>query len=651
MIPIDPKTCKNFIDEISIYESDVEKLVTYFIVRYLDKGLEFHNIVLRSKILFEISLDNIKELYLRLEAVPEKIRTTARNDLNFILFVRNRQMICDKQIKDLLINPEYKLCIEDILFHLEYTVKLIEGGKPFLGQPNNKKISSSQLEHLQESFDVVVEYIIKNSLPFSYKTPLKSKFQNICDQFFLLTSYLKSFRDLLEEHSYRSYIPYLLDDYWILNRNPEYWAKMEKYRDLNDIYQEEIDKTLDEEVDLMQNVGALKIHGDNEVVRIDFAKASEFAVAMQIHQNYKKLIDIYGDPDTEFTYRDRNYSVNDLLCLIKAVYAYITEQNEDKRNIKSAFLCLMGRKALLRAIGLDNAKEGNLLDLLSYDLNNDVNKHYLVHDKVLLKSDNLFFILPSRINEIAIERMLDKILTNQVAVNFKRENKSEQKGFVFEDNLENFFKSMGLKFGRVPQNKNRGVPEIDGMFVFDNYVFIYEAKASILPNSAIDTYNFLKDTLLKAREQIDCRMFLILENPDAKAYIEQKSGIDIENLNLAPFILLNHRKFSGYKELKSSFSDFYFPVVCFDDLKTILAQRIVPVWNYNKDKDMYARSVNPLNTGEELWNFMLNQFENLETMEEPIVHLNDLGVGYQIVRPTIIDDTTPTKFQRKTPGG
>lgn len=641
MIPLDPKICREFLDEIMNFEN--EKLIDVLIQKYYEGGLDFHRIFLRSKITFDISLNILDKLYEGVEGLSNDVRTSIRTDFAFIIYLRNQQELYDKSIRDVLENSRCKIYVEDLLLHLEYVTELIERGKSFLGHPNIEKISFSQLGHLQDSFDTIIEYIIKYKIPFSYKVP--SMVKKECDDLFLSASYIKSIKNCLEEHSYQMLIPYWTEKFWYLEQNPKYWGRMEKYRDLNSIYQDRY-KTMDEQKNIMQETGALRIYGDNEIMWLDTSKECEYEVSMELHQRYKRIETVFGDPDVEFLYYGKRYKIRHLLCLFEALYVYALRKWKDEEAKNSEPFGIFGRKALIRAIDINGSIESKLLDLFAYDFDRDAERHYISHDKPLLKKGDLFYIIPSRISEIALDRMFDKILTNEVTVDFSGKKGSDLKGFVFENNLENFFRSNGFLFGKVPHSKNRGIPEIDGMFVIDDCVFIYEAKASIPPNSAVDAHNLLKDTLIKARDQIDIRMNLLLNDNNAKTYIEQVSGIQFKDRSIFPFILVNHRTFSGYKELKASSADFYFPIVCFDDLKSILVQGRVPVWNYNKEKDNYKRSLKLLMSGNDLWNFMMDQFANLKTMEESIVSVSDIGVGYKIVRPSSIYEPMSEYFSR-----
>lgn len=633
MIVIDEKLVdKLLIETKNVNEND--KLFKILVEKYKDQGIRFHEVFLRSRLFKKMGSILLDELVREINNLNIDNKTEIITDLAFIKYVMDWHGLYLEKCRSIIHSWNNKICAEDILAYMEYLFNLIKSGKSFLGKQNDERLTTSHLNHMHYSLDVLIELINSFPVRFSMKEP--SIIKGACEELFLPLSYMKHIRSIFEEISIQFSKPCLTRECWLLTHECKYWSKMEKYRDLNYEYQEEYDNTTDEMVELMTKTGALRIYGDNFLWRIDGAKALDFSAAKKLHQKYKLLYPLFGELDTEFLFNKKNYTIKMLISLYESIQVLVGSEADDKPLKKN--LWLLGRKKLIRLLQLEDCLIAELIDLMAYDFDKHKDKPQSVHWKPLFKKGDIFFIVPSHAMCVSPEKALDKILSTEVEVSFDEGNGNGRKGLAFEKSVEILLNSLHVPNRKVAQNRKRNIPEIDGIFSIDEYVFVYEAKASIKPEGLIEMYNQLSSILYKAKEQLDYRVDIILNNKEKRDYIEQECGFSFEGKKLAPFILVNNPMFAGYKEFKNKGLNLHYPIVYLNDLQSILKNRVIPVWKYNKRKDEYRRTEKPIRTGKEVWEFMLEQFDFLKSIEDPIFVCGDDKIAYQISKPCNIFD-------------
>ena len=422
--------------------------------------------------------------------------------------------------------------------------------------------------------------------------------------------------------------------YYCMN-NPQYWPFLETYRDLNFIYLANKEIAVNEDLDLATKSDFLKTSHNNNVMHFDFAKGNQWMIERDIYQAYKMLSPMYGDRNNTFSYKAKKYKIDDLLNIYSTIQNYI-EENRDglidtfESDKDFNLISFFGEKALLRQLGLEKDKI-ELLELLSYDINGE-NKPSLLSYKPLLRNKKIYYLLPSWFSHITLERALDKILSDENLVKINLEEQLE-KGLFFEDTIESFFKSCKIKFFKTKRDKENDIPEIDGMFIMDDYLFVFEAKASIKSENIIEAYNYLNSTLTKAKEQLDKRVNILSNDKIRTAIIEQKIQCKITDLKLFPFILVNHHFFNCYMDLLNEADDDYYPIIDFSMLKDIITNRKVPYWEFNEKKGCYKRSELPLTTGQELEHYIKYQINGLVSCEQPTIQLLEDNIAFKIVKP------------------
>lgn len=179
------------------------------------------------------------------------------------------------------------------------------------------------------------------------------------------------------------------------------------------------------------------------------------------------------------------------------------------------------------------------------------------------------------------------------------------------------------------------IPEIDGMFLIDNVIFIYEAKASIKPENFVEAFNFLKDSLLKAQDQIRERIDILENDTVKRQFIEEQTGLSFEGKTIQPLIVCNHMFFSGYKELSVDEAR-HIPIIDFILLRKVITDRKAPVWELDKQTGRYRKEELETVAGEDLRNYFLDQIlikGDIKIQRQ----LTQYGVVFPICPPAVID--------------
>ncbi|AOT71909.1 hypothetical protein [Geosporobacter ferrireducens] len=637
MIAIEQELVKKFLKKLGKpkdYEINKEKILEILTNGYKDEGLNFHEVFLRSRAVLNLDIDIIDDLFKNLTFINNDDKKRIFMDFEFIKHCRRRYELYQNIQRKIIKNSRGKLYAEDLLLFFEFlNENFRRNGELFLNMPvTSWETGSSQKDHICDSFDVVIKMICELNIPFSQN--VASRINKSCNEMYGVSGHQKSIAQFLDAMLVRLNVPTFNGKIWIIYHGLEYWTDLERYRDLNYNYQLQFDIGSHEAVQLMKNVELLEIYGDNEIAKFDFSKIYYYSAKETFYQSYKHLYPVYRDTDTAFQYNGKEYLINDLITIYEKLYAF-TEKERGRNDEKDftnnhSLIKQYGKKQLLRVIGINNNEMLPLLDLLSYDFDINRDKYYLIHCKPLLKKGPIFYIIPSHIQYLSREKVVDKILSNEVTVIFKE---NEKKGLVFEDSIEGFFRNQNTKFGRVQRNRKQNIPEIDGVFCLDDYVFLFEAKATIKPDSVVESYNYLRDTMLSAQSQLNERINIILNDEERRKYIEDVLKFEIKSKKIAAFILVNHHFFNGYKELKNEHFGVHYPIVDFLTLKNVIINKRALCWNYNALKECYYKTDLPINNGEDLWNYLLNQVECLKSTENPVFQILEDGIAFRIVKP------------------
>ncbi|WP_419774165.1 hypothetical protein [Halarcobacter sp.] len=425
-----------------------------------------------------------------------------------------------------------------------------------------------------------------------------------------------------------------LKQIFLLVHNENFSKENEVYRDLSlKIYAEKL-LTIEEDLE----VGSLSdyIHYDKEK---DFMHIKGQNVDSYMKNKHRKEIDkelylLFGDISKEsFEYADTKYYISELVELLlkieKYSNCYLKQNIENFESRNRCYFDIVGLKKLYRILSLTE-KEKNLIGLFISDINIVSEKE--LNNKPIIKIDQLYYIFPSILSDINIETLVENILSHKDI----EKTLSIKKGYKFEENLEGLFNKYEILFYKLNKDELLDSPEIDGMFIYDNHLFLYEAKASILPTNVMESYNYLNDILYnKAYNQLEKRIEYILNN---KSMVEKKFNINIDENKILPLIMVNHGAMFGYKEFYSKKINKHIPILDINTLKYFLENKTVIQWDYNYLTREYSyNNVDKVFSAEEFHDFLINPSKFLKESEQGTIQFNEQGIGFFIVKSLDIE--------------
>lgn len=643
MMIINQETIKQFCKKFAKLKTEYEKL-DYLKYKYEAGKFEFHRIFLHSGQVYNLNISTINELIIFIKSTNIENKKRIEEDLDFLQYLIQKKGMYSDKIKAYIDNNSNSIYVEDLLNYLEYlNFSKEENGYSIDGKTYPKVILDSQYNHILDSFTGIIEIIRNYNIPCINSK--RRKINDLCNEIYKLETRRYSIRGFINATMMELYKPEKINDYtydeinfgtvYLALNNPPYWPALEIYRDLNftHLVNDEIDVNAD--LNLAEKAGCIRTSHGDEFMHIDYAKGNEWILERDIYQAYKLISLMYGDRDTTFSYKDKKYKIDDMLSIYSAIQKYILENknqwiNKFKSDESCSLIGVFGERALLRLLGL-NSDKIELLKLLSYDINGK-DKPELLNYKPLIRGDKIYYILPMWIDHISPERAIDKILSDENLVQVYLSEQTK-KGFLFEDTVELFFKSCNIKFFKTKRDEDNGIPEIDGMLIIDEYLFVFEAKASIKPENIIEAYNHLNSRLAKAKDQLDERMNILLNDEKRLAIIEEKIQFNISGLKIVPFVLVNHHFFNGYIGLINDTGDNYYPIIDFSTLKEIIINKKVPCWEYNEEKGCYKRWELPFTIGQELEQYLKYQINCLISCESPTFQMLEDKIMFKILKP------------------
>ncbi|WP_054259864.1 hypothetical protein [Propionispora sp. 2/2-37] len=618
---------QKFIDEF-LKQADcalLEGRIVQFIVAGYEKERDrFHDIFLQSRFMLKMDGQDIQIIFGKLRGcLSEK----TWNDLVCLGWLKHFISRCDEKIEHLI--NENNISAQDLLYYYEkLAVKYKTEGKFFDDVPSH--IADSQFAFYETVFGCLIDIITRYAIPFKDTAP---KEKPGLKQIMAVILQKESATDIFNGISYKFYNPNYAKNCWVLEHTCNYWTEFELYRDLNFKYYCQHDTTLCDSINLFESSGFLRRECNNEVFRFDFAKAERYFAELETFKTNQMLSFLYGSADTEFEYQGDIFKIRDLMEMVKALSEYAGRQDEvyfgDKR---PAVLKTVGSRQLLRMVGLPpTSGRKKLLELFCFNLEED--RGYQSWNKLLFRRGELIYLLRSRIQAPTLIKVIDKILANEVVVRYPEKR---SRGIFFEEHIEKFFRDNAIPFWRIPRKAVKMIPEIDGIFLIDNIVFVYEAKASIKPENFVEAFCFLKDSLLKAEEQIRERTHMLENDAVRRRFIEKQTGLSFEGKIIQPLIICNHMFFSGFKGLTID-ENRHIPIIDFILLKKIIAERKAPAWKLSKHTGRYRKSDQELVSGDDIRNYLLNQI--LIQGDIRIQHqLTQYGVIFPICPPSEIDE-------------
>lgn len=648
------------------FKKNTSTIFEYILESYIKKFEYFHRVFLHSGIVFLI---DTKIYDLMIEFTDKnKQYDSYKVDFLFLQYAINRYNSFDLEIEKL----KQEKSAENILAYFEYAFSNIEVNNiGFEEMSIPRKILLSQKSFILSNWaSMVLE--LKDNFRGENKFSFSSTFYNLYDDIKLLTfkqslkTHILSFcmeryTCILCEIEQKESSYYLkcgsiytlpisgefLDNFmslkqiFLLVHNEKFSKENEVYRDLNlNIYAE---KVLTTEEDL--EVGSLSdyIHYDKEK---SFMHIKGQNIDSYIKNKHRKEIDkelylLYGDISKEsFEYKNINYYISDLVDLLLKIEKYsnnYSHQNIENFDSRShCFFDIVGLKKLFRILSLTE-KEKNLINLFISDITNVKEKE--LNNKPIIKVDELYYIFPSKLSDIGIETLVENILSHKDI----EKTLSIKKGYKFEENLELLFNKYGIFFYKLNKDEIQDSPEIDGMFIYDNHLFLYEAKASVLPTNVMESYNYLNDILYnKAYKQLEKRIEYILEN---KSIFEKKFNINVDENKILPLIMVNHGAMFGYKEFYSERINKKIPILDIYTLKYFLENKTVLQWEYNSFTQEYSyKNVNKEFSATEFHDFLINPSQLLKEYKQGTIQFNEQGIGFFIVKELNIAEKSKKIF-------
>lgn|GEM_PF-7108073 len=422
---------------------------------------------------------------------------------------------------------------------------------------------------------------------------------------------------------------------FLLVHNKKFSKENEVYRDLNlKIYAEKF-LTIEEDLEIASLSDFIHYDKEKSFMHIKGQNTDSYASNKHRKEIDKELYLLFGDISKEnFEYKDTNYYISELVELLLKIKNY--SNNYLKQNIENfesrnrCFFDIVGLKKLYRILSLTE-KEKNLIDLFISDIDK-VNEKEL-NNKPIIKVDKLYYIFPSKLSDIIIESLVENILSHKDI----EKTLSIKKGYKFEENLEGLFNKYEIPFFKLNKDELLDSPEIDGMFIYNNHLFLYEAKASILPTNVMESYNYLNDILYnKAYKQLEKRIEYILEN---KSIVEKKFNIIIDKNKILPLIMVNHGDMFGYKEFYSERINKQIPILDIHTLKYFLEYKTVIQWHYNHLTREYShKNIDKEFSAIEFHDFLINPSKFLKEFEIGTIQFNEQGIGFFIVKGLTIEN-------------
>lgn len=619
--------------KIDKFNNNPEELIHFLKEGYCNDAFEFHRLFLHSRTIYSVGPKILLQVAEELDNkdIDKNIYTMIKEDLICLSELLEKYINYEQNL--ILIFKDYNIQMEDLFYYLEYIKhKMLTEGLSLDGKTYPLEILSSQYNHIIDSFPGILEMIKNLDIKTNHKEPKIKK--TACKEIFEIVGFKENIRGTINAICMEIYKPkhLTLDNekfksVYYLERSLPYWGTFEEVRDLNYNYFIDYSLEMSESIKLWEKIGFLKMNKDQSFMKSDFSKEHDVKATETVKKAYRFLAPIYSSPQTAFLYENNEYTIEELLTFYEKIYcsALLMKSNKDNN-----FIRMFGEKRLILFLQL-NQKQKELLKLLTYDL--EIDNLNMANYKPLIKIGKIYFILPSWILSRSIEGVIDKILSN-VQVNF---GSLEQKGFSFEENINQLFRENNIPFSNVKPNQKKGIPEIDGIFTLDNYVFLFDAKATIKPDSILNAYYFLRDTLIKAEEQLELRIQTLTQDDSTKRkLIEQETGLQIEGKTLAPFILTSHNFFSGYKELSNNQNRGHLPLIDFASFKRIIEKKTVPVWEFNNKRGCYTKTEKNCNTAKDIYDYMLNQIDYFKSIREPQYQILENGLMFEISRPVKI---------------
>ena len=412
---------------------------------------------------------------------------------------------------------------------------------------------------------------------------------------------------------------------FFLRRTTDGWRDLEIYRDLNYSCLTSQSNNAEDVMRIMESAKMLSIYEEGEYLHFNFARTAEFELEKKFHLIENLLTSIYGSMQTVFSITQMSLTISNLISATKKIHV-LAARIHDQGNKNGRKVQKFGEKQLWRALDIICKKEKNALDLLTFDINQiNGNSRF----SLLLRSEGIYYLLPSHILSQSYEKVIDKILSRP---DVKFHEKQSAKGTIFENTLKESISFAGYKVGTIKGDHVKRVPEIDGIVSLSNETIImYEAKCTVKPEERDDAFNFIENHLAKACDQLYVRKKFLQTHP---GMAEERIQFPISGREIVCLVVTNHSYFTGMKIFLED--DSIAHVIDQSLLLQILSQKRMPSWSYDEESLAYTRSEVPLNENQEILNAITNPVSYLRSTAKAYINISDNGCAYEISStPTI----------------
>lgn len=645
MLLVNRTELKNLNEQLKKIKASEER-IDFIVSNYETIGNVFHKLLLHSGFFVTSNFEELDEILRRLSLNKEK-NIDYLETLDYISYLLKRRRYYYEELENVFEKYRANINIKSLFNHIERIKGEILKGFSLDGHEYPKFIVESQFDHILDSIPEIINFIKVNNIALQDIKETKKQAE-INNEIIRIVSHSWSIRSHLlsimmeltkvEKVTNYNYKGHTFDFVYMSLHNLPYWSQLETYRDLNyTSYMNHIEQ--EEKIRLMMDVGFIK-NFSSDLLHIDWSKNARYFSNEAINSSLELIEMVYGDLEDSFLVEDSKFKIKDLVEVLKKMFELqFIKRDSMEENNKVSEITVYGEKSIIRALGLSN-KHLKLLRLLAFNLGSAGPKEHLISFKPLIRHGKLYYIIPSHFNNVSIEKCIDKILSSEVKL---ETNKNGKKGYKFEETIGVFFREMNIEFARVERDGRKDIPEFDGIFIIDEYVFYYDAKASIKPENTMEAYNNLQTIVAKGFSQIIERTKALADDTKRKI-IEEKSGLKLNNKKLAPFILSNHFYFNGYRELLFFENDeeLQVPIIDFNTLKEIISSRQISLWNYDNKIKKYRKTLHKYKNAEELYNYLCNQINGLITENYPTYQITEDSIAFKIVKPLEIANNIRT---------
>ena len=390
------------------------------------------------------------------------------------------------------------------------------------------------------------------------------------------------------------------------------WRKVELYRDLNILLKSRSSRSKFSEDVVLKAMRECLLRGDG-IFHMDFIAMSR---EVEIAHEANKIKNIYDFTTSMVVYKGLKVDVGHInYKLIKI--ADIPKRFELDRETGFVYFT---ENQFCKYLEIFDRSE---MDLYVYDLS--CASGILGVESPVLKINKKICVIPEVISHFTIDKYVDRIISHPDVE--LRQGGSVNKGLFFENYLVDLFSKCDLDVRKTNRNDKKLVPEIDGVFVIDDYVVVYEAKSSVRIEDRHEAFRFLDNHISKALMQLDKAIDYI--NRDFVDF-KNRTGIDISGKTIVPIIISNVEYFSGCSFSTPKGARVY----CVDDglLFSIFKESKILEWKAGSVHERYEYKSIALKTSHSKIDALKDPSKYMVSAHKSWIQILDHGVSFEVAR-------------------